>query len=149
MFEESGLCRTDCAAHAQTAHSKRGVASLDGGVRRRASTSITLVLIGAASIQGCGDSHQEAMQRDVYDSRAKCVQDWGDEKKCEPVNEGRNRGYWYGPAYGWGRSGGYVSGAGDVDSQARPVPKGNNAIGAQRVARSGFGSSAGAHSSGS
>lgn len=149
MFKASVRRQVDRLEYAQTASSETPLAVPAPAGRRRASTSITLVLIGAASMQGCGDSQQDAMQRDVYDSRVKCVQDWGDEKKCEAINDGRNRGYWYGPAYSWGRSGGRVSGAGDVDAQAKAVPKGNNAIGAQRVTRSGFGSTASAHSSGS
>ena len=108
---------------------------------------ITLVLIGAASLQGCGDQPQDTVQRDLYDNRAKCVQDWGDEKKCEP-GEGRNRGYWYGPAYSWGRSGYSPGGGGSADS-GQTAPKGRNAVGSQRVARSGFGSTASSHSSGS
>ena len=114
---------------------------------RRASTRVTLVLIGAASLQACGDAPQETVQRDVYDNRAKCVQDWGDEKKCEPISEGRNRGYFYGPVYSGGRA--YAPGTADADASGRVVPKGSNAIGAHRVARSGFGSTSSARSSGS
>src|SRR5262245_24842269 len=80
---------------------------------RRAPVSITLVLIGAASLPACSDPQSEVVQRDLYDNRAKCVQDWGDEKKCEPIKEGRNRGYYYGPAYSWGRGGGSVAGRSD------------------------------------
>jgi uncharacterized protein YgiB involved in biofilm formation len=115
---------------------------------RRASARITLVLIGAASLQACTDAPQETVQRDLYDNRAKCVQDWGDEKKCEPISEGRNRGYYYGPAYSWGRSG-YAPGTPDADATNKVVPKGSNAVGSHRVARSGFGSTSSAHSSGS
>jgi uncharacterized protein YgiB involved in biofilm formation len=119
-----------------------------GGSRRRSSARITLVLIGAASIQGCGDSQPQMVQRDLYENRGKCVQDWGDEKKCEPISEGRNRGYYYGPAYSWGRSG-YAPGTPDADATNKVVPKGSNAVGSHRVARSGFGSTSSAHSSGS
>ena len=106
------------------------------------------MLIGAASLQACGDAPQESVQRDLYDNRAKCVQDWGDEKKCEPISEGRNRGYYYGPAYSWGR-GGFAPGTADAESSGKVVPKGSNAVGAHRVARSGFGSTSSARSSGS
>ena len=141
MFKDEVQRRVDRLQYADAA----GFAKAPSAIARRAPVSITLVLIGAASLQGCGDQPQTAMQRDVYDNRAKCVQDWGDEKKCEPTGDGR-RGYWYGPAYTSGR--GYAPGSADADS-GRTVPKGSNAVGAQRVARSGFGSTASAHSSGS
>jgi uncharacterized protein YgiB involved in biofilm formation len=132
----------------QAAQSAHGVGAAPVARCRRASTRITLVLIGAASLQACGDAPQETVQRDLYDNRAKCVQDWGDEKKCEPISEGRNRGYYYGPAYNWGRSG-YAPGTSGADSSGAAVPKGSNAVGSHRVARSGFGSTSSAHSSGS
>ena len=143
MFKEDVQCHGDRLEYAESA----GCEKAPPARGRRAAANITLVLIGAASLQACGDAPQEAMQRDLYDNRAKCVQDWGDEKKCEPVADGRNRGYWYGPAYSWGR-GGYAPGGTDADS-SRAVPKGSNAVGAQRVARSGFGSTSSSHSSGS
>jgi uncharacterized protein YgiB involved in biofilm formation len=147
VFKQSGQCGGPCES-ADAAVSHAGMSGSPAQRARRASARITLVLIGAASIQACGDAPQEAMQRDLYDSRAKCVQDWGDERKCEPASDGRNRGYYYGPAYSGGRSAGYAPGGTEADA-SRAVPKGANAVGSHRVARSGFGSTSSAHSSGS
>ena len=147
MFKQKGQCCAESLKYADAAQSETVVPELRAPRTRRASARITLVLIGAASIHACSDTPQEVVQRDIYDNRAKCVQDWGDEQKCEPINDGRSRGYWYGPAYSGGR-GGYASQSGDADA-SKVVPKGRNAIGANRVTRSGFGSSASMHSSGS
>lgn len=110
---------------------------------RRSTASITLVLISAAVLQGCGDDDETAT-RDVYRTQADCQRDWGeDDKKCEPARSGHHSGFFYGPAYGFGRSGG----SGNVGNTmvARP---GSSAVGSTNVARGGFGSSASAHSSG-
>ena len=142
-----GALSTDCLQAASAAGDSAVGPLLPVARARRASARITLVLIGAASMQACGDAPQEPMQRDLYDSRAKCVQDWGDEKKCEPINEGRNRGHYYGPAYTWGRGSGYAPGGSEAET-SKAVPKGRNAVGSHRVARSGFGSTSSARSSG-
>src|SRR5438132_1065633 len=71
---------------------------------RRRSAQITLVLLGAAALAGCGDD--DSGRRDLYASKQDCVQDWGDEKKCEPAPPGTTSsrphsggGYFWGPAY--------------------------------------------------
>jgi len=109
-----------------------------GAVRRRASARVTLVLIGAASVAGCSDPPPPPMQRDVYQHRSQCVQDWGDEKKCEVITSGTHRGYYYGPGY---------SATGSETSSA--PRRGSRAVATDTVSRGGFGSSASAHSSGS
>lgn len=123
---------------------------------RRASSHVTLVLIGAATVGGCGDSPPpQAMQRDLYQHRSQCVQDWGDEKKCEVVSSGQNRGYWYGPSYSAGY--GYQSGrsapsgttAGGDDTTRQAARPGSRAVETHTVSRGGFGSSSSMHSSGS
>jgi hypothetical protein len=122
--------------------------------RRRSSSRITLVLIGAASISGCGDPAPAVVQRDLYEHRSKCVQDWGDERKCELITEGQYRGFWYGPGYGGSRSTGYsgyrgTPGSGADNDASRQPAQSNNAVATHRVTRSGFGSSAHSYSSGS
>src|SRR3954464_15134887 len=108
----------------------------------RRTATLTLVLIGAATLQACGKD-EAAATRDIYRSRADCQRDWGDdEKKCESVASGPHAGYFYGPLlYGLARSG--------SRTQATMLPRqGTNAIASTNVTRDGFGSSASAHSSG-
>ena len=103
-------------------------------MRRRASASITLVLIGSAALHGCGDDPQP-VARDLYRTRADCHLDWGDDpKKCEPVSSGPHAGYFYGPSYTTGHS---------TSSLARA---GSRAV-STHVSRGGFGASASAHGS--
>jgi uncharacterized protein YgiB involved in biofilm formation len=105
---------------------------------RRSSATLTLVLIGTAALQACGGDEQTAT-RDVYRARADCQRDWGDdEKKCESVSSGPHSGFFYGPMYGFNRSGASTAPA----AGARP---GSHAIASTHVTRGGFGSSASAH----
>ena len=121
---------------------------------RRSTATLTLVLIGAAALPGCGgSSSNDNATRDVYRTRADCQRDWGDDpKKCEPQSSGRHSGFFYGPMYGSG-----YRGSSSTDSAALAPRKGSNAIssttvsrssGSSSTARGGFGSSASAHSSG-
>jgi hypothetical protein len=111
---------------------------------RRCTATLTLVLIGAAALPGC-DSGEEMATRDVYASRADCQRDWGSEEKaCERQSSGTHSGYWYGPGY----SRGSYSGSAAQTGGAFPARQGSSAIGTTHVARGGFGSSAGFHSSG-
>jgi uncharacterized protein YgiB involved in biofilm formation len=113
---------------------------------RRSTATLTLVLVGAAALQGCGGEDEKAT-RDVYRTRADCQRDWGDDaKKCEQQTSGPHSGFFYGPLmYGMGR----MAGGSGLTSQSAMAPrKGNNAIGSTTVTRGGFGSSASAHSSG-
>ena len=123
---------------------------------RRSTATLTLVLIGAAALPGCGgSSSNDNATRDVYRTRADCQRDWGDDaKKCEQQGSGRHSGFFYGPMYGHGRSA-----SSSTDSAALAPRKGSNAISSTTVSRSGgsssgstarggFGSSASAHSSG-
>jgi uncharacterized protein YgiB involved in biofilm formation len=108
---------------------------------RKSTATLTLVLIGAAALHGCGEDPQSA-RRDVYRNQADCARDWGDDStKCERQSSGRHSGYYYGPSYGHGTS---TAGVGS-DSVAR---SGSRAMSSTTVSRSGFGSSASAHSSG-
>lgn len=122
--------------------------------RRRSSSSITLVLIGAASLSGCGDSDvgDPTMRRDLYASRADCVQDWGDDAaKCEPTRSSSTRtgsSHYWGPAYRHGSYGSSrsIQSEGSTTSETRP---GSRAVGTAHVSRSGFGSSSSSRSSSS
>lgn len=119
--------------------------------RRRSSREITLVLIGAASLASCGEPVQNQMaQRDVYEHRSQCVQDWGDEKKCEVVTQGPHRGYWYGPGYVGAR---YAPSSNTsskrIGTTIEPSSGSKGSASGSHVSRSGFGSSASSRSSSS
>ena len=106
---------------------------------RRAPATITLVLIGTATLPGCGND-EVATQRDVYRTRAACQQDWGsDANQCEPAMSGTSHvgGYYYGPIY--------RGGSGDVGSTGLPR-YGSHAMGTTQVSRGGLGASASSHS---
>ena len=106
-------------------------------MRRKSSLQITLVLIGAMAVAGCG---KEEGKRHVYQSKEDCLKDWGnDEKSCEEAKEGTphyrsGSHFYYGP---WYRSGTIFSGT-----------QGSRAIRTMSISRGGFGSSSGFHSSG-
>ena len=119
---------------------------------RKRSSRITLVLIGAAALAACSDSPPE--HRDVYASKQDCVQDWGEEKKCEaaPASAGSSTGrshtgggYFWGPIYS-GSS--YRTGSNSSSSSIGSARSGSHAIGSSSISRGGFGSSASSHSSG-
>ena len=108
---------------------------------RKSSGRVTLVLIGAAALGGCGQG--EEVRRDVYKSRAACLADWGNKPEdCTPATEQRHRasGFFYGPIYA--ASG--LRGAGSGWTQnARPGSRSIGTAGApsRSVSRGGFGSS--------
>jgi len=116
--------------------------------QRRSSARVTLVLLGAAALAACGQE-EDTLRRDLYSSKEDCVQDWGDQLKCEerPAT-GYTSGYrqWYGPAYRYGQYGSFSRNAtpGTV-TEARP---GSHSIGTSHVSHGGFGASGAAHSSG-
>lgn len=121
---------------------------------RRSSPSVTLVLIGTAALSACGQQ-DDTLRRDIYASRADCVQDWGDEQKCEaqPAGSGfagsngstHGGGFFLGPSYRSGQFGSSSSArsAGTVDA----ARSGSHAIATSHVSRGGFGSSGASHSS--
>lgn len=92
-------------------------------MRRRSSIRVTLVLIGAVALAGCGGKEQ----RPLYKSRQDCLDDWGgNEKDCQEPAAGSphyRTGYYYGPFY---------SGSGRTLSRS---------VGMATVSRGGFGSS--------
>jgi uncharacterized protein YgiB involved in biofilm formation len=114
------------------------------GRPRKRSAHVTLILLGAAAaLTGCSD--EDTDRRDVYRNQADCVQDWGDEKKCEPVRDGSyHSSYWYGPMYhpgSYGRTGNTSVASSSV------ARSGSHAVATHSVSRGGFGGSASAHSS--
>jgi len=119
--------------------------------RRRSSRQVTLVLIGAASLASCGEPAQNQMaQRDVYEHRSQCVQDWGDDKKCEVVTQGPHRGYWYGPSYVGTRYAPSSNATSKrVGTTIEPSSGSRSSASGSHVSRSGFGSSASSRSSSS
>ena len=96
---------------------------------RKSSACVTLVLIGAAAVAGCGSKQ--------YATKEECVADWGDPDECAQQSvqqaDGTRRHYYSysGGSYPWrfGRGGG-----GTVS---------------RSVARGGFGASGHAHAAGS
>jgi len=69
--------------------------------RRRASSRITLVLIGAAAVAGCGQDAPK-MARDHYASLDDCAADWGRPDYCDRMQSSGYSGGGYifrGPAY--------------------------------------------------
>jgi uncharacterized protein YgiB involved in biofilm formation len=126
---------------------------------RRRSSRITLVLIGTAALVACSDSTPQ--HRDVYASKQDCVQDWGDENKCDaaPASAGTGTGrshtgggYFWGPIYsGLSHRNGtsaITSSSIGSGSGSRASGNGSRAIGSSSISRGGFGSSASSHSSG-
>jgi len=98
---------------------------------------VSLVLVGAVTLVGCGE---EAEQRDLYASLEDCQKDWGRPEACEPAPRAAgtsHTGMWYGPHYAAGPA---------ADGT---TARGRHAVGSTRVTRGGFGSSSGLHSSGS
>lgn len=116
---------------------------------RRRSAQITLVLMGAAALTACGN--RDEARRDLYASKQDCVQDWGDEKKCEQAPAGTTSsrphtggGYFWGPSYFGRYRGGSSSATSTGVTSAR---SGSRAVASSSVSRGGFGHSSSAHSS--
>lgn len=121
--------------------------------RRRSSTHITLVLIGTATLVGCGQ--QAPAARDQYASLEDCAADWGRPERCERVqSSGRPGGFmFWGPAYAFNARNNALN---DARRNATPgfadPSRQGRAIGSSTVttptSRGGFGSSSRSYSSG-
>jgi hypothetical protein len=113
---------------------------------RRSSSRITLVLIGAAALSGCGSGEEK---RDLYANREDCLADWSNKPEdCTPATESqhRNRGFFYGPIYSGSRSSSsWGSGTGSSRASGSTSSRSIGSTGSS--SRGGFGSSG--HSSGS
>jgi hypothetical protein len=105
---------------------------------RKSSTHVTLVLLGAAALAGCGPAGDApASRRDLYASKEDCLADWNDPAECQerPVTSGgHTRSYWSGPVYHGGSSG---------RSSSSP----SRSIGSHPAERGGFGASGHSHGS--
>ena len=107
------------------------------------SSRITLVLIGLATLGGCGGQKQ-----DVYATREDCLADWGKKPEdCKPSADPKHAGlgYFVGPLVAhslWGR--GFGGGIGDGASGSRSSFRSGTSSSGSRsssVSRGGFGSS--------
>ena len=94
---------------------------------RKRSAAITLVLVGSATLAGCGSPVE---QRDAYKSMSDCTKDWNNPALCQPVTDGRYAsGYFYGPPYyGSGTTYSFFGRTRSPDIHASP-----NAMGATRL----------------
>lgn len=108
---------------------------------RKSSTHVTLVLLGAATLAGCGNSGPDSAgtRRSQYATREDCLADWGDPKECEEQQivgrDGTRRRIYVGGGHG----GGTWWGGGTGGSGTHP---------GGGTARGGFGASGHAHGSG-
>jgi uncharacterized protein YgiB involved in biofilm formation len=107
--------------------------------RRKSSARVTLVLIGVATLAGCGRAPE---QRDVYATREDCLADWNSKPEdCKPATEARHssRGFWYGPMYPipYGTGSGVFS-----RGSSRSIGSSSSGTHSSSVSRGGFGSSA-------
>ena len=70
---------------------------------RRVSTRVTLVLIGAAALNGCGNEPDPPQRaQDTYMSLDECAADWGRPDNCERQQITTGAGtstYYHGPIY--------------------------------------------------
>ncbi len=108
---------------------------------RRSSSCVTLVLIGAATLAGCGSD-----RRDVYASQADCLADWGNTPQdCTPATDQRHasRGFWYGPSHSYRTSPSSTSRSTGTFSSSRSSSRSGSSWGSSSSSssRGGFGSS--------
>ncbi len=103
---------------------------------RKSSTCVTLVLIGAAALTGCGDSANNS-RRSQYASREECLADWGEPKDCEQqearTGDGSRSHFYWGPG---ARSGSWTGGSRSSSSSSRS----SSSSGSHSTSRGGFGS---------
>jgi uncharacterized protein YgiB involved in biofilm formation len=131
-----------------TRFESRSTARATGGGRKR-SLQLTLVLIGAAALTGCGRLEDDrGVSRDVYANLEECRADWGNPEDCEEIDEKRSatgtRAF-YGPRY-TSRTGSY----GGYSTTTRPGSRSKGTLSSGGSAsRGGFGSSSSRHSSSS
>ncbi|MEO8506702.1 MAG: hypothetical protein ABI593_03645 [Betaproteobacteria bacterium] len=101
---------------------------------RKSSACVTLVLIGAAALSGCGDSTTSS-RRASYATKEECLADWGDPRECEQQEARRSDGSrshtFFGPSIGRSSGGG---------SRSSTSSRSSSSSGGHSVARGGFGS---------
>ena len=105
---------------------------------RKSSACVTLVLIGAAALSGCGDGPATS-RRASYATKEECLADWGDPKECEQhearQGDGTRSHFYWGPATGSSRS--YSSGSRSSSSSGS---RSSSSSGGHSTSRGGFGS---------
>jgi hypothetical protein len=118
--------------------------------QRRASREISLVLVGAAMLQGCGPDLSQSLTQDNYRSLEDCQADWGRPEWCERVPDTRSRsGFLYrGPSYSVGSRAAAQSATGGHAASGTSSNRSLGSSAAHSTARGGFGASAHAHSGG-
>lgn len=102
---------------------------------RKSSACVTLVLIGAAALAGCGGD-TSSNRRSAYASKEECLADWGDPKDCEERPRSSSGSRTWGPTAGAWHS--YSSGRSSSSSTSRS-PAGRSSSGGS-TSRGGFGS---------
>jgi hypothetical protein len=100
---------------------------------RKSSACVTLVLVGAAALSGCGDGPATS-RRASYATKEECLADWGDPRECEQQEarsgSGTGSHFYWGPSTGSSRS---SSGSSSSRSSS-------SSSGGHSVSRGGFGS---------
>jgi len=95
---------------------------------RKSSACVSLVLIGAAALAGCGDSPSTS-RRSNYASKEECLADWGDPRECEQQearrSDGGRSGFYWGPSSG---------------SRSGSSSRSSSSSGSHSISRGGFGS---------
>jgi len=96
---------------------------------RKSSACVTLVLIGAAALSGCGDT-STTNRRAAYATKDQCLADWNDPKDCEEQ-----------PATGTTRSWGPSSSSWhSYSSGSRSSSSSSSSSSSHSISRGGFGS---------
>ncbi len=103
---------------------------------RKSSACVTLVLIGAAALTGCGGDAPSS-RRASYASKEACLADWGDPKECEEQSPRSGQRTW-GPSTGTWHS--YSSGRSRSGSSSSYGSSGSSSSGSHSTSRGGFGS---------
>ena len=102
---------------------------------RKSSACVTLVLIGAAALAGCGGDSATS-RRSAYASKEECLADWGDPKECEEKPRTGSGARTWGPTAGaWH---GYSSSRGSSSSTSRSSSSRSSS--SSSTSRGGFGS---------
>ena len=53
----------------------------------RKSKQILLAIAPLLALSACDDAPEQDTERDVYNSRDECLQDWGDDELCKPMGD--------------------------------------------------------------
>jgi len=90
---------------------------------RKSSACVTLVLIGAAALSGCGDT-STTNRRAAYATKDQCLADWNDPKDCEEQQSGSTRS-WGPSSSSWhSYSSGSRSSSGSSSSTSHSISRG-------------------------